>query len=289
MSELPENVDAVIDLALAEDTNHGDITSEILIPKGLEGRASFLVKANGVLAGIGVAERVFFKVDPSLKFETLIDDGAHIKKGDIVATVFGKTTSILKGERVALNFLTRMSGIATGTAEYVNRSHGFPVQIKDTRKTTPGLRSVEKYAVRMGGGVNHRLHLSDGILIKDNHLAALRALGLSLKDIVVKAKQGAPEGITVEVEVTNTQEAQEAVAAGADIIMFDNMTPERMAATIEVLPGGIRTEASGGVRLINLRTIAATGVDIISIGALTHSVKTLDMSLELDPQTLKML
>jgi len=241
------------------------------------------------VAGGEVAKRVFLSADPSLKVEVLIKDGTKVKPGDIVATVSGRVTSILKAERVALNFLNRLSGIASQTAQYVAKTHGFVVSITDTRKTTPGLRLLEKYAVRVGGGQNHRFHLGDGILIKDNHIAALRALGVSLKDIVAKAKQNAPQGLMVEVEVKTTQEALDAVEAGADIIMLDNMSPDEMRRVVSLVAGRVRIEASGGITLANVRAAARAGVDVISIGALTHSPKALDISLELEPQTLKLI
>ena len=288
--ELPwEQVDSIVELALAEDISHGDPTSESLIPPGLEGKASILAKAKGRLAGIDVARRVFLKVDPSLKVEGLITDGAEIKPGDIIATVQGNVASLLKAERVALNFLQRLSGIASQTAEYVARAQGLAVKIVDTRKTTPGLRLLEKYAVRMGGGENHRFHLGDAVLIKDNHLAALRALGMSLKDIVVRARQNAPQGLTIEVEVNTTEEALEAVEAGADIIMLDNMGPDEMRRVVGLISGRAKTEASGGITLDNVQEAAMTGVNIISIGALTHSSKALDISLELEPPSIKSL
>ena len=284
-----EQLDNIIELALAEDISHGDVTSETLIPPDLQGKASILVKAEGVLAGGEVAKMVFLKVDSSLKVDLLIQDGAKVKCGDIVATVSGRVISILKAERMALNFLQRLSGIASQTAQYIAETQGTTVKITDTRKTTPGLRLLEKYAVRMGGGQNHRFHLGDGILIKDNHLAALRALGMSLKDIVAKAKQNAPQGLTVEVEVNTVEEALEAAAAGADIIMLDNMSPDEMRRVVSLIPGQVKTEASGGITLNNVRAAAMAGVNIISIGALTHSPKALDISLELEPQTLKLI
>ncbi len=280
-------IDKIIDLALDEDISHGDITSEAIIPPGLYGKASILVKATGVLAGVEIARRVFLRVDPLLKVEVLIGDGATIQPGDIVATISGKVTSILKAERVAINFLQRLSGIASQTAQYVAETRGLDVIITDTRKTTPGLRLLEKYAVRMGGGKNHRFHLSDGVLIKDNHLAALRALGMNLKDIIGKAKQNTPKGLEIEVEVNTVQEAIDAVEGGADIIMLDNMGPDEMSRVISLIPQHVKTEASGGITLANVRSAAVAGVDIISIGALTHSPKALDISLELEPQTLK--
>jgi len=284
-----EQVDNLIDLALAEDLSHGDITSEILIPPNLEGKASILIKERGIVAGGEVAKKVFLRVDPSLKVNVLIRDGTKVQPGDIVATISGRVISILKAERTALNFLQRLSGIASLTAKYVAKTAGLAVNITDTRKTTPGLRLLEKYAVRMGGGKNHRLHLGDGILIKDNHLAALRAPGMSLKDIVAKAKQNASQGVKVEVEVNTAQEAMDAAEAGADIIMLDNMSPDEMRHVVSLLPSQVKTEASGGITLTNVRQVATAGVDIISIGALTHSPKALDISLELESQTFRLL
>ena len=284
-----EQVDNLIDLALAEDLSHGDITSEILIPPNLEGKASILIKERGIVAGGEVAKKVFLRVDPSLKVNVLIRDGTKVQPGDIVAAISGRVISILKAERTALNFLQRLSGIASLTAKYVAKTAGLAVNITDTRKTTPGLRLLEKYAVRMGGGKNHRLHLGDGILIKDNPLAALRALGMSLKDIVAKAKQNATRGVKVEVEVNTAQEAMDAAEAGADIIMLDNMSPDEMRHVVSLLPSQVKTEASGGITLTNVRQVATAGVDIISIGALTHSPKALDISLELESQTFRLL
>jgi len=288
MQPSEEQIDNLIDIALAEDISHGDVTSEVLIPPDLQGKASILIKAKGVLAGGEVARRVFHKVDPSLRVDVLIEDGTGVKPGDIVATVSGRVTSILKAERVVLNFLQRLSGIASQTNQYVAKTRGLVVSITDTRKTTPGLRLLEKYAVRMGGGQNHRLHLGDGILIKDNHIAALRDLGMSLKDIVARAKQNAPQGLKIEVEVNTPEEALDAVEAGADIIMLDNMSPDEMRRVVSLIPGQVKVEASGGITLANVRTAAMVGVNIISIGALTHSSKALDISLELEPQTLKL-
>jgi len=284
-----EQIDNIIDLALAEDTSHGDVTSEALIPPELQGRASILAKAKGLVAGGEVTKRVFLRVDSSLKVEVLIEDGAKVQPGDAVATISGRVISILKAERVALNFLSRLSGVASLTAQYVAKTRGLVVNITDTRKTTPGLRLLEKYAVRVGGGQNHRFHLGDGILIKDNHLAALRTLGMNLKDIVAKAKQNAPQGLKIEVEVNTTQEAIDAADAGADIIMLDNMSPDEMRRVVGLVSGQVKIEASGGITLANVRTVAMTGVNLISIGALTHSAKALDMSLELEPQTFKLL
>lgn len=274
-----EQLDSIIDRALAEDISRGDITSEALLPPGLQGKAAIRVKAKGVLAGGEVARRVFLRVDPSLKIELLKKDGARVKPGDILATISGTVMGILKAERVALNFLQRLSGIATETAQFVARAQGLPVTILDTRKTTPGLRLLEKYAVRTGGGQNHRLDLSDGILIKDTHLAALRALGMDLPGIITRAKRNAPHHLKVEIEVSTVEEAVEAAAAGADIIMLDNMSPEEMRRAASLAPAGVKLEASGGITLKNIGAAARSGVDFISIGALTHSPRALDISL----------
>jgi nicotinate-nucleotide pyrophosphorylase (carboxylating) len=284
-----QEVDSVIGLALDEDTGRGDVTTAALVPKELQGRACVMVKAPGVLAGGEIARIVFLKVDPSLQVELLTKDGSAVQSGDLIACVAGNVVSMLKAERVALNFLQRLSGIASRTAQYVAAVHGLPVVITDTRKTTPGLRLLEKYAVRMGGGRNHRFSLGDGILIKDNHLAALRALGMSMKEIVAKAKKNAPQGFKVEVEVTGIQEALDAVEAGADTILLDNMGPEEMLRVAGLVKGRVRTEASGGITLDTVRAVAMSGVDQISVGALTHSVNALDMSLELEAQTLRLL
>ena len=284
-----EQIDKVVELALAEDLGQGDVTSEILIPLDLVGKAYILVKEEGVIAGLEVAEKVFRHVDPTLKVEILIKDGAKVKAGDITANVSGAVISILEAERTAINFVQKLSGVATATAKYVAKVQGLKTNIVDTRKTTPGMRLLEKYAVRMGGGKNHRLHLGDGILIKDNHLVALRAMGLSLKEIVAKAKKNAPKGIRVEVEATSLQEALDAARAGADMILLDNMPPEEMKRVVSMLPRHVKMEASGGITLENVRAAALSGVDVISVGALTHSTKALNVSLELESQTLKLL
>jgi nicotinate-nucleotide pyrophosphorylase (carboxylating) len=284
-----EQIDTAIDLALNEDTACGDITSEALVPPELTGKAELLVKEKGVLAGIDIAMRVFQRVDPSLVLDIHIQDGRAIDTGEIAGTITGCVTGILKAERVALNFLQRLSGVATTTARYVNEISGLTAKILDTRKTTPGLRMLEKYAVRMGGGQNHRLHLGDGVLIKDNHIAALRAMGMNLRDIIAKSRRNVPEGTEIEIEVTNTKQALEALKAGADIIMLDNMTPNEMRQVVNLVAGQAKLEASGGVTLENVHQIAMTGVDYISVGALTHSYKALDISLEMEPQTLRLL
>lgn len=272
----------VVDLALAEDLGKGDVTTNSLIPNEKIGVASILAKEEGILAGVEIAEEVFRQVDAELKVKTLLKDGAKVGSGDVIATVAGKIASILKAERTALNFLQRLSGIATETNRYVKAVEGLPVRIMDTRKTTPGLRVLEKYAVKVGGGKNHRMHLGDGILIKDNHLAALRNDGLSIKEIIARARQDAPRGVKVELEVGTPQGALEAAEAGADVIMLDNMSLEDMRQAVKAVHGRALVEASGGITINTVRAVAETGVDFISVGALTHSVKALDISLELE-------
>jgi nicotinate-nucleotide pyrophosphorylase (carboxylating) len=284
-----KQIDAIIDIALEEDTGQGDVTSEALIPTDLTGKATILVKEKGVLAGIEIAKRVFQYIDPLVQVDILIKDGSAIKTGDIAATIDGSVISILEAERTALNFLQRLSGIASLTAEYAAKVKGTEAKIYDTRKTTPGLRLLEKYAVRTGGGHNHRMHLGEAVLIKDNHIAALRAMGVSLADILAKARKNAPAGITIEIEVTSVKEAAEAMKGGADIIMLDNMSINEMKQAVEKIAGKAKLEASGKITLENVRQAAMTGVDIISIGALTHSYKALDISLEMESQTLKLI
>jgi len=291
-------IEEIIDRALAEDLGKGDVTTEALISGDQRGAGFIVAKKEGILAGIGVAKQVFHQVDPELKVEILLEDGARVKPGSRVAKVSGNIASILKAERVALNFLQHLSGIASETNRYVEAVKGLPVRIMDTRKTTPGLRSLEKYAVRVGGGENHRMNLSDGILIKDNHLAALRSQGLNIKEIIAKARQNAPLSLRgekrrsnlqarqtqVEVEVGTVSEALEAVEAGANIVMLDNMNLEDMRKAVKSIHGRALIEASGGITLDNVRAVAETGVDFISIGALTHSARALDISLELEAQ-----
>jgi nicotinate-nucleotide pyrophosphorylase (carboxylating) len=284
MSSSKPQIEEIIDRALAEDLGKGDVTTEALIPGDQQGTGFIVTKKEGILAGTGAAKQVFHRVDPELKVEILLEDGARVKPGSKVAKVSGSIASILKAERVALNFLQRLSGIASETNRYVAAVKGLPVRIMDTRKTTPGLRSLEKYAVRVGGGENHRMNLGEGILIKDNHLMALRSQGLNIKEIVAKARQNAPQRLPVEVEVGNVPEALEAVEAGADIVMLDNMNLEDMRKAVKSIHGRALVEASGGITLDNVRAVAETGVDFISIGALTHSARALDISLELEAQ-----
>jgi nicotinate-nucleotide pyrophosphorylase (carboxylating) len=289
LESLPDDyVGRTIDLALAEDVRRGDVTSETLIPCDLQGQAHMLVKENGVIAGTGVARKVFLRIDASLEIKVQIGDGTAVKPGDVPLLISGNVRSILKAERVSLNFIQRLSGIASTTAQYVAKVKDLGVDIADTRKTTPGLRWLEKYAVRMGGGRNHRLDLNDAILIKDNHFAALRALGMSYQEIVHKARQNAPPDIQVEAEARTIQEALDAVEAGVDIVMLDNMPVQEMTRAVELVAGRAEVEASGGINMKTVRAVAETGVDFISVGALTHSYQALDISLELESQTFKL-
>ena len=271
----------IIDLALAEDHVSNDVTSRLIIPDGLEAMATLLAKAPGVLAGIEVFKAVFQSVDKKLNVDIRMSDGAVLKPGDVAALVSGRARSILRAERTALNFICHLSGIATTASRYVERVAGLPVSIVDTRKTSAGQRLLEKHAVACGGGKNHRMNLADGILIKDNHIAALRRSGLSLGQIVSRAKQRNKSALKLEVEVNSITEAIEAAGAGADMLLLDNMSVADMKETVLRLGGSMYFEASGGITLENVRAVAETGVDIISIGALTHSVNALDFSLEM--------
>jgi len=270
--------------ALAEDRADHDVTTLALVPPEQAGRGVIIAKAEGILAGLPLAAAVFAAVDRSLAWRPHSEDGRPIAPGDHVASIEGPLGSILRGERVALNYLTHLSGVATATAAVVRALDGTGCRLRDTRKTVPGLRALQKYAVRAGGGTNHRLDLADGVLIKDNHLAALRARGLGVADAVRLARE-ANAGMRIEIEVTAVGEAREALAAGADELLLDNMPPEMMrevvalAAAHEPRPA---LEASGGITLANARAVAETGVDYISMGAITHSAKALDLSLEVE-------
>ncbi len=281
MLQITSSVRDIVGRALAEDLGHGDVTTDSLIPPDAHGQAAVVVKAHGVVAGLEVALEVFRQVDPSTAGRVRVADGSAVSPGDVVADIEGSVAGILKAERVALNFLQRLSGIATATAAYVKAVEGTKARIIDTRKTVPGLRQLEKYAVRAGGGHNHRYNLADGILIKDNHIAALRARGLGLAEIVAMARARSPHTLLVEIEVETVEEAAEAVEAGADAVLLDNMTPDDMRRAVSIADGRALLEASGGVTLDTVRAVAETGVDLISVGALTHSVRALDISLDM--------
>ncbi|MCE2465774.1 MAG: carboxylating nicotinate-nucleotide diphosphorylase [Dehalococcoidia bacterium] len=280
LQHIPE-VQALIDSALSEDQAFNDPTTRDIVPQDLRGMGVLKAKAAGVLAGVDVSLAVFQRMDPDLQTEALSPDGSRLELGDIVARVSGRACSILQAERTALNLLQRMSGIATATARYVEAVEGLGPRIIDTRKTAPGMRYLDKYAVRAGGGFNHRQNLADGILIKDNHIRALRSLGISLKETVEMAIGLASHTIKVEVEVTNLEELEDALAGGAHIIMLDNMTPEEMRRCVQIVDGRAVIEASGGINMDSVRAVAETGVDLISVGGLTHSPDALDISLDL--------
>lgn len=269
-------LDAFILTALQEDIGTGDITTECCVPEEEQSRAVFRCKEAGVVCGLDVAKRVFFLLDPSVTFTSTVSEGTAVAVGDVVATISGPSRSILSGERLALNLMQHMSGVATKTAEMVERVRGTNAVIVDTRKTTPGMRVLEKYAVRMGGGTNHRFNLADGVLIKDNHIVA--AGGIT--NAVNNARKIVPHTLKIEVETTNFDEVREALSAGADIIMLDNMSCEDMKQAVELIGGRAKVEASGNMGVRDVAEVAQTGVDLISIGALTHSVSALDISLQ---------
>lgn len=274
--ELPSPAIEIIHRALEEDIGPSDITTSTLIPEDTEARALFIAKGNFVLAGIPFIVEVFRILDPSISFHAFFDEGAQVKKRDVIAEVFGKAHAILKGERVSLNILQRLSGIATITNEYVEKVKGLPSKIFDTRKTTPCYRFMEKYAVRMGGGNNHRFGLFDGIIIKDNHIEAVG----SIKKAIGKIKK-THYLHKIEVEIENLHDLKEAITAGADIVMLDNMSLKDMREAVKIAKGRATIEASGNITLNNVRKIAETGVDFVSIGALTHSAMAADISLKI--------
>ncbi len=264
--------------ALSEDIGSGDVTTGSVVPPGTMVKGRFLAKEAGVVCGLEVARRVFHLLDESVLFQAMVKDGDKVTKGTVLGEVSGPAAAILSGERVALNFLQRLSGISTKVSQLVGKVSGSGVTLVDTRKTTPGLRVLEKYAVRTGGGSNHRMNISDGVLIKDNHIKAAGGITPAVK----AAKQKAPRTLKIEVEVENLDQVREALKAGADIIMLDNMDLETMAAAVSIIDGKALTEASGNMDQKDLMEVARTGVDIISLGALTHSVKSLDISLKLE-------
>jgi nicotinate-nucleotide pyrophosphorylase (carboxylating) len=271
-----EEIDPIIEAALKEDMPRGDVTSENIISAHLVSEAILMAKEEGVLAGLSISRRVFEKLDPSVIFQEEFEDGQVFQKGDILARLKGNSVSLLKGERTALNFLQRMCGIATKTREFVRAVEGSKTKILDTRKTTPGLRILEKYAVKIGGGMNHRANLSEMVLIKDNHLLLIGSISEALR----RARENVEEGIKIEVEVTNLEWAKEAFEAKADMIMLDNMPLEKMKEVVDWVKGRVPIEVSGKITLKKARQIASLGVDFISVGALTHSNKSIDISLE---------
>lgn len=268
-------VDRIIRAALEEDIGLGDITTEATVAKGAIARAELVAKEDFVLAGIDVARKVFATLDADLAFEKLLEDGQKVSRGEVVAWLKGEASVLLQGERVALNLLQRMSGIATMTARYIAEVEGTGVTVVDTRKTVPGLRVLDKYAVRMGGGRNHRVGLFDGVLIKENHVAAAGGIA----EAVARARARISHVQKVEIETRDLDEVGQALAAGAEVILLDNMDLATLRQAVALCSGKALTEASGGVQLDTIGDIAETGVDFISVGALTHSVKAVDISM----------
>lgn len=272
-----EELERIISAALNEDIGKGDITTNSIVPLGAEAVAKIIAKENGIVAGLFVAEAVFKKLDPDIKWNSLVNEGGYVENMTTIAEVNGSLRTILTCERTALNFLQRMSGIATQTKKYVDIIKNTKTKIMDTRKTAPGLRMLDKYSVSCGGGANHRIGLYDMILIKDNHI---KAAG-SITNAVAEVRKYIQPGMKIEVETTDYLQIREALTLDIDIIMLDNMTPPQMKIAVEMINGKCLTEASGNIYLINVRQVAETGVDMISVGALTHSAKALDISLEI--------
>lgn len=270
-------LDDLIRRALYEDIGNGDITTLSTVNEDKQIEGSFIAKEEGVICGLPLLKRLFELLDPAVVLKIIVNEGDLINKGDLIARISGPARSILTGERVGLNFLQRLSGIATRTHTAVLEISGTHAVITDTRKTTPGLRSIEKYAVRIGGGSNHRFNLADGILIKDNHI---RAAG-SISQAISKARKMATHMLKIEVEVENFEQIEEALQSGADIIMLDNMSVEDMTKAVNMIGKKALVEASGNMGDKDLRTVAQTGVDLISVGALTHTVRAMDISLRL--------
>lgn len=277
MKSKDELIDDLLTLAFAEDVGDGDHTTLSTIPENETGCQRLIVKEEGILAGVEIARKVFDKFDPSLRMTVYIEDGAHVKPGDVAFVVEGKVRSLLQTERIMLNIMQRMSGIATTTAKYQAKLEGLKTKVLDTRKTTPGMRMLEKEAVKIGGGYNHRIGLFDMILIKDNHVDFAGGIA----NAVAAAKKYCAEtgrNLKIEVEVRNTDEIMQALEAGVDRIMLDNFTPERTREAVKLINGRTEIESSGGITFDTLRDYGECGVDFISVGALTHSVKGLDMS-----------
>ncbi len=276
---LPQFItDEIIERALREDINYVDAATDYLLDDDDVSTARFVAKASGILCGIDIAVRVFEMLDKDVKVQINIRDGGKVEKGDVIAVVTGRTKAILKAERTSLNILQHMSGIATETAKYAECCKGTRAHVTETRKTLPGLRAIEKYAVTVGGGKNHRYNLSDGAMLKDNHIDAYGSITKAVE--ALRSRMG--HMIKIEVEVRNEEELREALSCNADVIMLDNMTCEQMKKCVEIADGKAVLEASGNVTLDNMAEVAATGVDIVSVGALTHSVKAFDISLRID-------
>lgn len=273
-------IDQIVQLALEEDVPFGDLTTESFVPEKAVAEAVLSARERGVFSGGEVFDRAMCAVDPRVGVELLCQDGALFEPGDQLARVSGPARSVLTCERVALNLVQRMSGIATLTAQYVEAVAGTDVRITDTRKTTPGLRRLERYAVRCGGGHNHRFSLSDAVLAKDNHLTALAAAGMGLAEAIQAARTRLPHTTHIEVEVDRPEQVQEALDGGADTIMLDNFAIDDLRRAVDLIAGQATVEASGGVTLTSLGPVARTGVDVISVGALTHSSPAVDLGLD---------
>lgn len=279
MKTKDELIDELLDLAFAEDIGDGDHTTLCCIPADEMGKQHLLVKEEGILAGVEIAKKVFHKFDPELKMTVFINDGAHVKPGDVAFVVEGRVRSLLQTERLMLNIMQRMSGIATMTAKYMERLKGLKTKVLDTRKTTPGMRMLEKEAVRIGGGMNHRIGLFDMILLKDNHVDFAGGIANAINKANEYIKANHKDGMKIEIEVRNFDELEEALATGhVDRIMLDNFTPENTKKAVDIVAGRCELESSGGITFDTLRDYGECGVDYISVGALTHSVKGLDMS-----------
>lgn len=279
MKTKDELIDELLDLAFAEDIGDGDHTTLCCIPADEMGKQHLLVKEEGILAGVEIAKKVFHKFDPELKMTVFINDGAHVKPGDVAFVVEGRVRSLLQTERLMLNIMQRMSGIATMTAKYMDRLKGLKTKVLDTRKTTPGMRMLEKEAVRIGGGMNHRIGLFDMILLKDNHVDFAGGIADAINKANEYIKANHKDGMKIEIEVRNFDELDEALATGhVDRIMLDNFTPENTKKAVDIVAGRCELESSGGITFETLRDYGECGVDYISVGALTHSVKGLDMS-----------
>lgn len=279
MKTKDELIDELLDLAFAEDIGDGDHTTLCCIPADEIGKQHLLVKEEGILAGVEIAKKVFHKFDPELKMTVFINDGAHVKPGDVAFVVEGRVRSLLQTERLMLNIMQRMSGIATMTAKYMERLKGLKTKVLDTRKTTPGMRMLEKEAVKIGGGMNHRIGLFDMILLKDNHVDFAGGIANAINKANEYIKANHKDGMKIEIEVRNFDELDETLATGhVDRIMLDNFTPENTKKAVDIVAGRCELESSGGITFDTLRDYGECGVDYISVGALTHSVKGLDMS-----------
>lgn len=273
----------IISAALEEDLAYGDLTSTLLIPPNLLARANIIAKGHMIVAGVAIAREVFQTVDSTIELTTHAGDGTIVRPSTTILSMKGKAQSLLQGERIALNFLQRLSGISTLTHQFCEAVRDFPVNLVDTRKTTPGLRALEKWAVRLGGGKNHRFSLHDGILIKDNHLMVMASQRLNITQTCLLARQHAPHGLRICVEVETMAQVRQALKGKADVLLLDNMTPDHVRQAIDIIKKQALVEVSGGMTLENVRDMAAAGPDFISIGALTHSAPSMDLSMEIVP------